>query len=1113
MAITVRKTDAQLGNNVRQIAPTLLIGLGGSGKEVLLRIRRRFYERFGEVGFPIISYLWIDTDMRNLDLEGEKYDYLMEKVAFAPDEKIDAQLPGASFTAYFRDPESHPHIFSWLDPSLASYGQVIDGAGQKRPFGRLAFFHNHRKIRERLLAMKNSVLDQRAADGLRALFRRHSVQEPEVDRGRLDVIFICSVAGGTGSGMFLDAAFFARDVLSANAPNLTGYLLLPRVFNPDVNSQAGQPIYANGYAALKELEHYSLAKDLLSRRDDVRVSPHFESDHLFKVEWSRGEAKNLQGPPFNTCYLLDNQSKAAREALGPQNKKSLCDMVAEAVFLDFNEGSFAAAKRSTRSNLEQFLLSKVDMDYEDRESGNILFTDVFSCRFSSFGLSKLYIPADRIRRWCAYRLSIELLDSLLASPEAPGDLSLQVRKHHFEPMGIEETLLLRALARNGENSDSQIRDDLDRLIDEQAIEWRDALPESASQKVRALREKLQREMLRDSDPRARPGDYLARISLANPKILATQLFGRFDPENDDLWAIVNDDPARRDSFGVAPVGSIGRVVRGWLEDPRFRLPLARAYLQATAAYFREEMTARWTAEAEDSRHQAQQRNESIQRRLGMLESEEEAGKLLPSKRALLRRLRRDLRGWAGASIEELVYRTAVEFVRTSLLPYLERLDRFLVTLEEDLGKVRAELTVRRAAFEQEKEHAIFEEVLDASILEASYSVRTAEGYRKVNAELLQRFEVDFLRSLEVQGTADLAYAVALSGVYGFANSLEGLAFERFRGLPVRFDVIEEFRRTRGDKVEEGLRSWARRATVWLPRSEVVDRFKELDSTAMDIAFLGAPETVKAENRRLLQKIKDTLNENEPPRSGAIQELLTFGTDSLYVYSEVAGVSLPCVPQIDRYFQEAYLSSLRRETVHIDFHEERFPDEVVLRDFVAVRRFLEAYRLLLIGTITGVLLPRRGSSGRTLWSYMDFDKRPPQPAELGPELFALNTLQRQEVIARRIDGQMSDAIRNLSPERKVELYAVLLADLDPAGSFPLRWRFRPGAGTEEVNSHGRLILNDEAAKLEDLLRSDYGADKSFLTSRLKTVDPQSMETVSWQDPPLKVLKTSILEGEN
>ena len=534
--------------------------------------------------------------------------------------------------------------------------------------------------------------------------------------------------------MFLDAAFFTRDALSVSAPNLTAYVLLPSVFNPDVNSQGGQAIYANAYAALKELEHYSLAKDLLVRRDDAAGQEQFhrESDHLFRVEWTRGSPRSLPGPPFNTCYFLDNQSKAARTSLSPADKRNLCDMVAEAVFLDFNEGNFAGAKRSTRANLEQFLLSKVDMDYEDRDTGRILFTDVFSCRFSSFGLTKLYVPADRIRRSCAYRLSVDLLDSLVASPKPSADVSLQVKKHYFAAMGLEEQSLLRALLRVVENTEDLVTDEIAQVVSEQEAEWRDSLPEPVSHKVRAYRDSLRRDMSQESDPRARPGDYLARVRLANPQTLSTRLFGLFDADNDDLWAILNDDLARKDPFGVAPTGSIGRTVRGWLGDPRFRLPLARAYLKAVEVVVREEMIPRWRQEAEDQRHAATALDESIDRRVRMLESEEEGGrKLLPSKRALLRRLRRDLSRWAGTMLEELAFRSAVEFAERSLLPYLERLDRFLGSLEADLQHVRDELMERRSAFEAEPPHKIFNEVLDKEIVESSYRMRTADGHVKI----------------------------------------------------------------------------------------------------------------------------------------------------------------------------------------------------------------------------------------------------------------------------------------------------------------------------------------------------------------------------------------------
>lgn len=1107
MPITVRKPQAQVGSTIRRIAPTLLIGLGGTGKEVLLRIRKRFFERFGTVGFPIMSYLWIDTDMRNIDLEGEKYDYLMEQVAFTPEEKIDAQIPGASFTAYFRDKESYPHIFSWLDPGFASYGQVIDGAGQKRPFGRFSFFHHHRTIRQRLLDMKNEVLGQAAVSKLSELCNRHGIDEPQIDRSRIDILFVFSVAGGTGSGMFLDAAFFARDALAGQTVNQTGYLFLPSIFNPDIKTQGGEPIYANAYAALKELEHYSLAKDLLRHRDDSSGAQFgSESDHHFKVEWNRGELRSLPGPPFNTCYVLDNQSRASRAALRPENKKNLCDMVAEAVFLDFNESSFAAAKRSVRSNLEQFLLSKVDMDYTDRDSGRVLFTDIFSCRFSTFGLSKLYVPADRIRRACAYRLAGDLVRSLLQSPPAPGDITEQVRMHHFPTMGLSDTDLLRALALQADNSDVLIQHELQRIIRDKENDWRNALPESVSRQIRNFQRGLLRAFSRDSDPQARAGDYLARITEANPQVLARQLFGHFDRHNDDLWALLSDDPAYTDSTGTAPTGRVGLVVRQWLDDPRFRLPLALQYLQATATYFQEDVLQNWQHQAEARRQSASHSNDSISRRLDMLDDEEQAGgKLIPSKKALIRRASRDLQVWAKASIDERVYRTAAEFVSERLLPYLKDLETFLLKLKEELEKIVGNLDERLEAFQSDKGHAIFEEVFDNRILEESYSLKGAGGHRKVTPELLHEFERDAFPALEVRGVADLLYVIAARGTAGLTNQLEGLSFKRFRDLPVRFDIFEEFRRTRTDRAGDDLRAWAQRASLWLPPGDVVTRFQELDTTMMDLVFIGAPETQKLEHERLLQNVRETLTEKDPPRGG-IQNLQNVARDCVYVYSEAAGLALPYIRQIERYFSDAYLSARRKETVHLTYYEEQFPQEVVLREFQEIRRFLSAYRLLLIGTLTGVLQTRKTSSGRLAWSFTDLSKRPAQTVELGPELFALNTLQRQEAIARQLEGMINSHIHNLDPQQQIDLYALVLHNLGDGGAFPQRWSYR-GGGVEAVSSHGRHILDDERDRLERLLE-EREFSLSFLNQAVTERDLGAISTtVDWHEPPLRVLKTS------
>jgi len=75
----------------QELMPTIIIGLGGTGKEVLLRIRRQFVEKYGSINeFPIISYLYIDTDNAPSEESGisRERDYLINEIDFQPSEKI-----------------------------------------------------------------------------------------------------------------------------------------------------------------------------------------------------------------------------------------------------------------------------------------------------------------------------------------------------------------------------------------------------------------------------------------------------------------------------------------------------------------------------------------------------------------------------------------------------------------------------------------------------------------------------------------------------------------------------------------------------------------------------------------------------------------------------------------------------------------------------------------------------------------------------------------------------------------------------------------------------------------------------------------------------------------
>jgi len=83
--------------------------------------------------------------------------------------------------------------------------------------------------------------------------------------------------------MFLDTAFLIRQMFADANPDIVGYLVLPPVFAPRV--QDGEPIYANAYAALKELEFYSMRKDLLRGEASRQIEDggRFTSAHDFEV--------------------------------------------------------------------------------------------------------------------------------------------------------------------------------------------------------------------------------------------------------------------------------------------------------------------------------------------------------------------------------------------------------------------------------------------------------------------------------------------------------------------------------------------------------------------------------------------------------------------------------------------------------------------------------------------------------------------------------------------------------------------------------------------------------------------------------------------------------------
>src|ERR1044072_285414 len=235
------------------VRPTVFVGLGGTGKEILLRLRMKFFERYSVLGYPCISYIWIDTDMQNLNVDRKKMDPLFQRVLFSQNEQVDIQVPDPS--DFLNNSSKHSNILEWMPPAISQTGlRIQDGAGQIRAKGRFSFFWEFNKIREKLKQAIIQVTNPQArVETAKLSFDKNLNLLLDDNWGpRVNFFLAASLAGGTGSGIFLDSAFLIRHIASLESfkPDITGLLFLSSLFTNDPHDRR----FANCYASLKELE-------------------------------------------------------------------------------------------------------------------------------------------------------------------------------------------------------------------------------------------------------------------------------------------------------------------------------------------------------------------------------------------------------------------------------------------------------------------------------------------------------------------------------------------------------------------------------------------------------------------------------------------------------------------------------------------------------------------------------------------------------------------------------------------------------------------------------------------------------------------------------------------
>ncbi|MCX8072738.1 MAG: hypothetical protein N3C12_09840 [Candidatus Binatia bacterium] len=393
----------------RWLKRTVLIGLGGTGKEALLRVKKKYVEVFGEVP-PLVRFLLIDTTPAATDaIHAEDPEGRTTEVSLEPNEVLFIEARGASML-----PRTHDEIRQWFPPKADLKSNIISGAGQIRALGRLALFANAHCVYEGLRALLSQARDY--------LLERPAIEHRYVYRAytpHLTVCVIGSLAGGTGSGIFLDVAMILRDILK-DEDQLFGYLLLPDIY---INRPGTQNVEANAYGALRELDYYMS----------------LEGTHRYSFG---GREIEVRKKPFDMVFLVNNRNRAGKTFNDIEHMAELLGLGAFLV-----SGPLGKEQADVFDNIVMQLTEQQGAFYGKR------------AHFASFGAAELRFRPEQVNLERARREASDALQRLFSADGREWGVTEFERKLHAvvtselpksDPLDVPRPTASRARSRDEE---------------------------------------------------------------------------------------------------------------------------------------------------------------------------------------------------------------------------------------------------------------------------------------------------------------------------------------------------------------------------------------------------------------------------------------------------------------------------------------------------------------------------------------------------------------------------------------------------------------------------------------------------------------------------------------
>lgn len=359
--------------------PAIIIGLGGTGQWVLTYVKKSLVETYGKVP-DTVRLLAFDTTSEDSDASVESDQ--REEQAQVGNVTLNAGefvFLGGNIKRICEEiarKDAHKHIGSWL---WAKYYlstldgdafEISKGAGRRRPFGRMSVFYDLMQGQPQILGK----VDQALTD----------VKTASQQTRPVEIYVIASLAGGTGSGMFIDVAHLVHDrAQRAQVPHaVRGFVVMQNTFVPVAQIRDVQP---KAFAAMRELERFMLVFD--------RDYPMYYTDSPSKPELQTIYKNKL----FDNCYLLDaRRTNLPLDGIKPKF------------------GVFPSVAESINVLLDPETGNTFDQHYKNvNERLATAQAKLGKALYSSLGTYTYILPVDDIIERNTYKLALDLIKNRL----------------------------------------------------------------------------------------------------------------------------------------------------------------------------------------------------------------------------------------------------------------------------------------------------------------------------------------------------------------------------------------------------------------------------------------------------------------------------------------------------------------------------------------------------------------------------------------------------------------------------------------------------------------------------------------------------------------------------